>query len=124
MIIKKNRNAEYSWTNDGPDGRDDPHHSEFRLINILTTDENYNKFRQPPGVLTKLKICAQWGDQIFSTGVKVHRNGAQVKNKVEQIEAQFKSAYKCSHDETGKGLKQQDLENGTTTFKQAISICV
>ena len=90
----------------------------------MTTDENYNKFRQPPGALTKIKICAQWGDQIFSTGVKVHRNGKQVKSKVEQIEAQFKSAYKWSHDKTGEGLKQQDLENGTTTFKQAVSFCV
>jgi hypothetical protein len=26
---KNNRNVDYSWTNDGPGGRDDPHHSEF-----------------------------------------------------------------------------------------------
>jgi hypothetical protein len=69
---KNNRNVDYSWTNYGPGGRDDPHHSEFRLINILSTGDNYNKFRQPPGALTKIKICAQWGDEIFGTGVKVH----------------------------------------------------
>jgi hypothetical protein len=93
---KSNRNVDYSWTNDGPGGRDDPHHSEFRMVNILSTSDNYNKFGQPPGALTKIKICAQWVDEIFGTGVKVHRNGAQVKNKFEQIEAQFKSAYKWS----------------------------
>jgi hypothetical protein len=113
---KNNHNVDYSWTNDEPDGRDDPHHSEFRLVNILSTGDNYNKFRQPPGALTKIKICAQWGDEIFGTGVKVHRNGAQVKNKVEQIEA--------PHEETGQGLQLQDLENGTTTLKQAVSFCV
>jgi (p)ppGpp synthase/HD superfamily hydrolase len=81
-----------------------------------------------PGALTKIKICTQWGDEIFGIllgcGVKVHRNGAQVKNKVEQIEAQFKSAYKWSQEETGQGLQLQDLENGTTTIKQAVSFCV
>jgi hypothetical protein len=90
----------------------------------LSTGDNYNKFRQPPGALTKIKICTQWGDEIFGTVVKVHQNGAQVKNKVEQIEAQFKSTYNWSQEETGQGLQQQDLENGTTTLKQAVSFCV
>jgi hypothetical protein len=118
---KQNSKESYSWTNDGPNGKNDPHHSEFRLVNILSSGDNYNQYRCPSGGWTKDKICAKWGNEIHAFGTQVHRTGAQVKNKVEQIETQFKNAYKWSHEETGTGLQQQDLENGTTTFKQAVS---
>jgi hypothetical protein len=33
------------WDQDGPDGRDDPNHSELILISWLTVEGNYRKFR-------------------------------------------------------------------------------
>lgn len=118
---KQNSKDSYSWTNDGPNGKNDPHHSEYYLINLLSSGDNYNQYRCPSGGWTKDKVCAKWGNEIHAFGTQVHRTGPQVKNKVEQIETQFKNAYKWSHEETGTGLQQQDLENGTTTFKQAVS---
>jgi hypothetical protein len=44
---KKNGKNSHSWTNDGPNGKDDPHHSEFCLINILSSGDNYNQYRCP-----------------------------------------------------------------------------
>jgi hypothetical protein len=87
----------------------------------LSSGDNYNQYRCPSGGWTKDKICAKWGNEIHAFGTQVYRSGAQVKNKVEQIETQFKNAYKWSHKETGTDLQQQDLENGTTSFKQAVS---
>jgi hypothetical protein len=60
----KNIKNSYSWTNDRPNGKDDPHHSEFRLINILSSGDNYYQYCCPSSGWTKDKICAKWGNEI------------------------------------------------------------
>jgi hypothetical protein len=86
----------------------------------LATGDNYSNWRQPPGALTKDKLATEWAKNIYAKGVKVERSGKQVRNKIDQIEAQFKAAHNWSHGETGTGLQEADIANGTTTFKESV----
>ena len=44
-FVKNLSAANLSWTNDGPNGRDDPETSQYWLVDWLSTGDNYNKYR-------------------------------------------------------------------------------
>ena len=112
----------FHWSNDGPNGKNDTAHSEYHLVDWLRTGENYDKFRGPPGAKTKEKICAEVADWIHDKGVKVKRTSAQVRSKIESIEAQMKAAITWA-SQTGQGMQEEDLLNGTKNFEDGVSSC-
>eukprot|EP01082_Thalassiosira_pseudonana_P012144 g10873.t1 g10873 contig40:10282-11446(+) len=68
-------------------------------------EEEYSKYRGPPGGKTKLDICNKWAEEINRHGVKKKRTGRDVQNKVTAIESQMKIAQDFIDTETGQGLQ-------------------
>ena len=52
--------------------------------------------------------------------MKVKRNSGQVRNKIEMIEAQMRSAVTWAA-QTGQGVQEEDLQNGTKNFEDNVS---
>ena len=64
-MIKKDNNPNYlTWKNDGADGPNDPKCSEFYLVDWLASKERYMRWCNPPGALTKLKVCEEITEMI------------------------------------------------------------
>lgn len=92
QFCKTHLSENYNWSNDGKDGKDDPHSSEYYLIKWLNTDENFNSFRDPKDGCTKLEIATSIANFINSKGVRVQRNGEQVKHKIDHIQKSMREA--------------------------------
>ena len=68
-----------TWKNDGANGKDDPKHSEYHLINWLDTDENFSIWREPGLGVTKIELATSLAPWLVTKGVKKHCKGIQVK---------------------------------------------
>ena len=56
-FVKAHSKMELTWTNGGgKDGPEDPKTSQFYLVEWLSSKENYQRYRDPPGALTKFKV--------------------------------------------------------------------
>ena len=82
-----------TWTNDGANGKDDPKHSEYHLINWLDTDETFSIWREPGLGVTKIELANSLAAWLITKGVKKHCNENQVKAKLEHMEKSAKQAY-------------------------------
>lgn len=100
------------WSDDGALGPKDPNTSISILIRWLSEEGNYNKFRGGSANKgqTKLSICEGIAKQINGVGVRVHRDGKSVQNKITDLEDQMRKAIDWSEGtETGAGLKESDV---------------
>ena len=81
---------ELTWTNNGKDGPKDPKTSQFYLVEWLSCEENYQRCRSdPPGALTKFKVCEEIASMLSSKGIKIKWKGENVyniNNKIQHIE--------------------------------------
>lgn len=106
-----------NWTNDGEDGRNDPYSSQYFLLDWLNSDDNYSKWRDPPGATTKQEMATKIGKHIHSKGVRVKRTGEQVRSKIVWIEASMRQAFDFENSATGAGI---ELKDGVSSFKEAV----
>ena len=108
-FVKCHSEMELTWTNDGKDGTDDPKTSQFYLVEWLSSEENYQRYRDPPGSLTKLKVCEEIASMLSSKGTKNTWKGENVYNKIQHIEQKMKSCHDgFAGTKTGHGLKESD----------------
>jgi YHS domain-containing protein len=108
-FVKSTSEPELTWTNDGKEGPKDPHHSEYYLVEWLSSEVNYQRFRDPPGSLTKMKVCEELASYLKRKGIRSDWTGENVYNKIQHVEQKMKAC----HDgyvgtKTGAGLKETD----------------
>ena len=77
-----------TWTNDGADGPNDPKCSEFYLIDWLSSEEHYMRWRDPPGSLTKQKVCEEIVELLRQKGCRKQVDAATIYNKIQHIKRQ------------------------------------
>ncbi|KAL7562789.1 hypothetical protein ACA910_020901 [Epithemia clementina (nom. ined.)] len=118
LVITGN-DARIPWDKDGKDGENDPYNSSRILLDWITTEGNYARFRgsRNGSGVCKIAICNRIADIINSAGVRKKRTGRQVQAKIEHIEACFRVAYDFANRETGQGLKEDDPPG----FKEAVT---
>lgn len=93
---------------DGPAGPNDSTNSESILLDWLTTEGNYNKYRGNHLGKTKQTVWAQQiSDKIKSAGISIERNPKTIINKISSIEDAFKKAHEWVSN-TGQGVKDSD----------------
>jgi hypothetical protein len=117
---KEQQSNAYTWTNDGADGKDDPNHSQYYLVEWLKVQGNYAKWRSPPGALTKRALAVRISAAIFEQGVKVERTAQQVQSKIETIEKSMRSARSYLTSTTGAGLTVEDIFNGDRSMDDKV----
>jgi hypothetical protein len=120
-FLKASDHGTLTWTNDGPNGRDDPQHSEYWLLHYMGIGENFNNYRSPSGGDTKDKVCAKIAAWLNTKGVKVQRTKEHVKAKIEWVTRCMRETHDFINSATGEGI----LENeGFTSFKDKVSFFV
>jgi hypothetical protein len=108
-FVKSHSDIELTWTNDGQDGPDDPRTSQFYLVEWLSTEVNYQRFRDPPGALTKMKVCEEIASMLSMKETRNKWKGENVYNKIQHIEQKMKSCHDgFAGTKTGHGLKETD----------------
>lgn len=105
------------WNNDGPKGYDDPVNSESLLIEWLSTEGNYTKFRgSDNGGKTKISFCQDIANMLQRRGARAQRTPKQVLDKIVSIEKRFRETYDFEYTDTGQGLKRK----GDGTFEEVM----
>lgn len=100
------------WNKDGKNGPDDPNNSENILIEWLTTEGNYNKYRGKGNNGTKKKeYAAMLARKMELAGCTVKRSALNVCHKIGHIEGQFRTANDWSKKETGVSIQEEDPGN-------------
>ena len=97
-----------TWKNDGALGPEDPHHSEYWLVEWLNSDSNFSKWRAPTQGQTKSKISEKIAAWIQSKGVLRTITAVMVANKISHLEGLMRHAHDWCHSVTGEGLKDTD----------------
>ena len=106
-----------SWHNDGKNGVDDPNSSLKILLDWLTVESNFQKYRGDNKTgLTKSRICADLAKAMNEAGVRNPRDGPSVRAKIGCMEANFKKAYDWAGN-TGVGVRE---EQGEETFNAVL----
>jgi hypothetical protein len=96
------------WHNDGGNGPDDPVTSERILLDWLTEEGNYSRYRgKNNNGVSKNKYAQRIADIMNSKGVRVKRDAKMVVNKISALEDAFKNAFDFANSETGAGLMEQ-----------------
>jgi hypothetical protein len=96
------------WHNDGGNGPEDPSTSERILLDWLTEEGNYSKYRgKNNNGVSKNKYAQRVADIMNSKGVRVKRDAKMVVNKIAALEDSFKNAFDFANSETGAGLMEQ-----------------
>jgi hypothetical protein len=97
-----------SWNNDGANGPGDPNTSEKILLDWLTDEGNYSRYRgKNNNGVKKIQFAQRLADAMNAQGVKVKRDSKQVMAKITYLENSFKNAYDWANTETGAGLMEQ-----------------
>jgi hypothetical protein len=97
-----------NWNNDGADGPGDPNTSEKILLEWLTNEGNYSKYRgKNNNGVKKIQFAQRLADMMNAQGVKVKRDSKQVMAKITYLENSFKNAFDWANTETGAGLLEQ-----------------
>jgi hypothetical protein len=109
QYVRETSENELTWTNDGKDGPNDPKNSQYYLVQWLSTESNYQNYRDPPGAMTKMKVCEDVARWINSKGVKNTWKGDNVYNKICHMESKVKSCHDgYAGTKTGHGVKESD----------------
>ena len=112
----------YKWENDGANGKSDPHHSHYYLLQWLEDPFNYAKWKGPPGQHTKLSLAGVIGDLIHANGTKKKWNPTQVQSRIILIEKKMRSALGLKDGtKTGAGITDKDRALGITTLEAKAS---
>lgn len=105
------------WEKDGKEGPNDPNSSINILMNWLTTEGNYGKFRGHDNHgKRKLAFGLQIAKKIKDAGCRVARSGEAVVKKIQEIEGKFIKAHDWVNN-TGQGVREQD---GMATFEECV----
>jgi hypothetical protein len=108
-LVKPHSEMELTWTNDGKDGPEDPKNSQHYLVEWLSSEENYQCYRDPPGALTKMKVCDEIASMLSSKRNRNKWKGENVYDKIQHIEQKMKSCHDgFAGTKTDHGLKESD----------------
>jgi hypothetical protein len=102
------------WTKDGRNGPTDPVNSMSILIDWLTTEGNFSRFRGNKEGKTKLAICEEVANIMKEKGIVAERTGKLILDKILVIEKSFKVAHDWIN-QTGQGV------DDTEQFEQAVT---
>lgn len=108
-FYKTQKETSFTWTNDGADGPSDPKCSEYYLIDWLSSEEHYMRWRDPPGSLTKQKVCEEIVNLLHQKGCRKQVDSLTIYNKIQHIEGKMRQCYdQYAGTKTGNGLKESD----------------
>jgi len=108
-FYKTQKEIYFTWTNDGADGPSDPKCSEYYLIDWLSSEEHYMRWRDPPGSLTKQKVCEEIVKLLHQKGCRKQVDSLTIYNKIQHIEGKMRQCYdQYAGTKTGNGLKESD----------------
>jgi hypothetical protein len=106
------------WDKDGKKGQDDPHTSMKILVDWMTTEGNYSRYRgKGNNGVTKLQFATQSAEKMARETMSTERNAKQVMDKISWIEDSFRSAHEFATSQTGAGIQERD---GEATFQDAV----
>jgi hypothetical protein len=91
------------WEKDGKNGPSDPNNSANVLLQWLTTEGNFARFRGNKEGKKKFQICDEIVLLLQENEVKVSRNAKMVLDKIQSMETKFKAAHDWAGD-TGQGV--------------------
>ena len=119
--MKHMDDSNLSWCNDGPNGKDDPHHSERKLANWLAVEGNLRKYRGGPGSgaegETKDAICQVIASRLKEQGSRREYTAKNVRDKIEWFQRGMRKAIDYTHN-TGAGVRERD---GVEKFDEALT---
>ena len=105
------------WDKDGKNGPDDPTNSMNILMDWLTEEGNYSRFRGKDNKGTrKLAYGIQLSNKMKAAGCRVHRSPEAVVKQIQEIEKKFIKAHDWANN-TGQGVKERD---GEQTFDNLV----
>ena len=105
------------WDKDGKNGPDDPINSMNILMEWLTEEGNYSRFRGKDNRGTrKLAYGIQLSNKMKAAGCRVHRSPEAVVKQIQEIEKKFIKAHDWANN-TGQGVKERD---GEQTFENLV----
>jgi len=90
------------WEKDGKDGPSNPNNSQNILLDWLTTQGNFARFRGNKEGKTKLQICDKIAQLLKAKEVQAKRSNKNILDKIQSMESQFKKAHDWAGD-TGQG---------------------
>jgi hypothetical protein len=76
-----------TWKNDGANGPSDPKCSKYYFVQWLSSEEMYMCWLNPPGALTKMKVCEEIAQMIKSKGCLKPLDAECIYNKIMHSEA-------------------------------------
>ena len=88
--MKTQKDSCLIWTIDVANSSNDPKCSEFYLINWLSSEEHYMRWRDPPGLLTKQKVCEEIVELLPQKGCRKQVDVATIYNKIQHIEGKMR----------------------------------
>jgi hypothetical protein len=107
--LKTQKEMFLTWTNDGANDLSDPKCSEYYLIDWLSSEEHYMQWRDPPGSLTKHKVCHEIVDMLCGKGCRKSVDVLTIYNKIQHIEGKMRQCYiQYAGTKMGNGLKESD----------------
>jgi hypothetical protein len=106
------------WDKDGKKGQDDPHTSMKILIEWMTTEGNYSRYRgKGNNSVTKLQFATSLAERMARETMSTEQNAKQVMDKIARIKESFRSAQEFATSQTGAGIQERD---GKATFQDLV----
>jgi hypothetical protein len=106
------------WTSDGIKGPDDAHTSMKILIDWMTTEGNYSKYRgKDNNGVTKMQFATILAERMRNETLSTERNAKQVMDKISRVEESFRTAHEFATSQTGAGIQENE---GEQTFKDLV----
>lgn len=108
----KGRKAPKKWEEDGVDGGPS---SIDVILNWLTTNGNFARWKGEKGGVSKQKLCSEIVGRLNEVGIS-HRNPNDVRTKLQDILNSYNKAQDWSA-KTGEGIRAEDEEGAEATIK-------
>ena len=111
VVKAKSVDSRGTWNTDGLKGSDDPHTSMKILLDWMTEQGNYSKYRGKDNEGVKKKQFATvLAEKMKEETSSKSRTPKQVLAKIKHIEEQFRIAHNFATSETGAGLEEANGE--------------
>ena len=107
------------WNKDGKNGKDDPNHSESIVIEWLSNQRNFQRFKgDDVNGKKKIAVCAELSDILKARGIRKEHNARSVLQKINNMMACWRETYQWTEN-TGQGATVLEHE-GAESFRAKV----
>lgn len=105
------------WNKDGKNGKDDPNHSESIVVEWLSNQSNFQRFKGDDVTgKKKIAVCGEISDMLKARGIRKERNARSVLQKINNMITSWRETYQWTEN-TGQGVLESE---GSESFRAKV----